>query len=848
MSSTKRVSFVELAIRKCQLNYGEAPCTAAVGVTGERKCFNSRITCQDITNIDEADELIRFAKPSSNIRFDLDATPNSYLPNIQGISYTPATVDLGKSIGMRGVLTITFKDHASPDTDASGDKYRADRDYDPFERGTYWGKFRARHPFIRGQSIWWVQGTSEQLVESMERQQFVVESTAGPDSKGVYTIVAKDILKLTQGDRATAPVISQGATASSLTAGATSVTLSPGGVGSTYPSSGKAALGGVEIVNFTRSGDVITLTRGQNNTEAVAHDADVAFQLCLVYSAEKASDIFEDLLTTYTSITSAYIPLSDWENESDTQLNRVYSTVIAQPTPVTQLINELLEQTASSMYWDGFASLIRWTVLKKPDTDAAEFNTGNVMGGTFAIQDQLAKRVSQVWVWYGQINPVLSLSDQRNYASSLVRVDEDSEDNFDGVPAYREIYSRWILGDARDTASRLAELVLSRYATPPRRLGFRLLRDSVPTVPTLAGSYQFKNTFIQDDTGAETSLPIQVTSVNMGESAITVKAEEITFTQVEPLDPDNVNLYPSNGTLNYNIYDAYFAQTGQAPTASTVVNVFVEEGFLIGSGSTNAPAMTTGTGWPAGATVNLTNNGTIVGRGGNGGDGAGIEYVNTASETSLSVTSQPSNGAKGGDAFEALFDANITNNGIIGGGGGGGGGGQSGIAQNEENILVGPPGVGLYPSATAGNGGGGGAGYPAGSGGGSGARLYSSENHSDAGGVVIIIDPSANRASAGGLAGSLENGAAGVRSSYDLNQSEPATQSTTASGPVNGGGGDLGNGGEAGQQNVVTYTGGDSQTTVESLTRTGGAAGNAIDQNGGTVTFLVTGDIRGAIT
>ena len=45
MNDTKRLQYVELVLRPCGLTYGESPCEAELGVTGEFKCYNSPRTC-----------------------------------------------------------------------------------------------------------------------------------------------------------------------------------------------------------------------------------------------------------------------------------------------------------------------------------------------------------------------------------------------------------------------------------------------------------------------------------------------------------------------------------------------------------------------------------------------------------------------------------------------------------------------------------------------------------------------------------------------------------------------------------------------------------------------------------
>lgn len=48
--SLEPLQVVELVQPRCALTYGSSPCTAEVGVTGNRKCFNTRKTCQDPDN------------------------------------------------------------------------------------------------------------------------------------------------------------------------------------------------------------------------------------------------------------------------------------------------------------------------------------------------------------------------------------------------------------------------------------------------------------------------------------------------------------------------------------------------------------------------------------------------------------------------------------------------------------------------------------------------------------------------------------------------------------------------------------------------------------------------------
>ena len=122
------------------------------------------------------------------------------------------------------------------------------------------------------------------------------------------------------------------------------------------------------------------------------------------------------------------------------------------------------------------------------------------------------------------------------------------------------------------------------------------------------------------------------------------------------------------------------------PAGAVDVILTVAPGVRIGG--TSSPSLTTGTGWTAGSRLFLTNQGTIIGKGGD------------------------ANAGDGGHAISLGYDLTIDNGGgLIAGGGGGGGRGAS-----EGNVSPDLGGAG-------GGGGGGGRGYVAGAAG-SGATNY----------------------------------------------------------------------------------------------------------------------------
>jgi hypothetical protein len=216
------------------------------------------------------------------------------------------------------------------------------------------------------------------------------------------------------------------------------------------------------------------------------------------------------------------------------------------------------------------------------------------------------------------------------------------------------------------------------------------------------------------------------------------------------------NIVISTHVTNYNLRNVLIGE-GWDTIVPAIVTVTINSGIYVYSNNTGIPAFETGT-YPAGSTINLTNNGFIIGMGGNGG------------------TSQTS-GANGGSALNASHPINITNNNTIGGGGGGAGGGA-----NYTN---------MYASYVGGGGGGGRSGL-ANSGGGAGqANLGAGATYagSGAGGDGTYLG-----AGAGGWGGSSNGvyygGAGGTGGSWGASGSAgngPAAGGTNAG--VSGAGG-----------------------------------------------------------
>ena len=595
MTTHKALSFIEIDLGICALAYGVSPCTASVGVTGARKCFNSLADCQDEENYDEMTVTLRFAKAASHlVESGIEA-----IPSVASIDFSPPVLAPGEDLGTRASIRITFNDHPHSDTGPGFDKYHAERDYDPYGQGSFWGRFRARFPFLKGERLRWRQGFVGQTLEEMETRHFLVEGFDGPTPEGTFAIIAKDPLRVLEGKRSNAPAASRGALLASIDASTTSAQLTPTGIGNAeYPAAGHLNIGGKEVVGFTRSGDNLTITRGQQNTDGVAHSANERCQLVLSYAAADPADIIYDLMVNYGGLDPAWIALDDWQDETGSFLRRLYTTDIAEPTSVNQLVTELVEQCGLNIWWDDLGQKVRLQVLRQIDAGAAVLDDRVIMKRTFRSAEQQGKRISQVWTFFAQTNPLKNLEDRDNYRQVEVTVNLDNEEKY-GQPAIKKIWSRWIPLGGGNTALRTNEILLGRYLTPPRRFGFSLFRGA-QDAPRLGGGYLVEARTLQDATGAREQVPVQCVSLRPSPDSWAGDYEEMRFVSLDLGDlADRVIVLSGDVYRSVDLrslHDTLYP----APVHGDGVIVYVQDGATVGSNSTGTPALDIGdtSNWP----------------------------------------------------------------------------------------------------------------------------------------------------------------------------------------------------------------------------------------------------------
>ena len=260
-----------------------------------------------------------------------------------------------------------------------------------------------------------------------------------------------------------------------------------------------------------------------------------------------------------------------------------------------------------------------------------------------------------------------------------------------------------------------------------------------------------------------------------------------------------INLTISSNVNNYQISQQ---RGGSYEAGFTDITVTNNSGIVVGSTAVGTASLATGAApnYASGDTIKIVNNGSIVGKGGNGGAGMANNGTGVAA------------GQAAGDAIDIAFPTTVQNASgakIEGAGGGGGGGGRGSTVQpgqpgNPPTQSGGKsqgqqPGQPSNPPATQFFGGGGGGG---GSGRGSGSGGAGGSSQGQAGQIGQDTSP-------------FSGGAGG--------------DSTGQTNPNGGAGGGRGQAGQAGQQ------GGGA-----------GAAGKAVEPNGNQLTIQNSGQVVGS--
>ena len=473
------IQIVEIQQPFCAETFGSAPCTATG--TADEKCYNTRATCLDTANFNKTSLSLYFSK--GNVAEQNVSGAAYIIPSLVSVSTSPTKINLSgqnpdaTGLGNRALCTITFNDH--PHSDRKVDPYLAGRSWDALDRGSFWSKWIKRNKYRQNAVINIYEGYSGQALGAMTKRTYILDSVQGPDGGGRYTIKGKDVLAKAEERKAQAPTISPGELLVDITDAATSITVT-GATTSDYSASGTLRIDRecMTYSSVATSGSDIVFTisaRGTDGTTAAAHTAETLAQDCLRFTGDNLDDVCNTLLGTYAGIAAGYLDTAGWATEVDTYATAyTITTLITEPTAVAKLLSELQQHASFYLWWDDRAAKVKLKVVRgvtsEPDLLTAE---NNIMAGSFKITELPRERVSQVWVYFGQIDPTEGISTVGNYSSAQIAVDLESEgEDLYGESQVLKMQSRWLstFPQALSTATK----VLTRYVDNPRAATFQM--------------------------------------------------------------------------------------------------------------------------------------------------------------------------------------------------------------------------------------------------------------------------------------------------------------------------------------------------------------------------------------
>jgi hypothetical protein len=612
------------------------------------RCFNTFETCQYISayNGDTNLKTYRFCSEKSPQPLGLEA-----IPIVSKVEVASGIIDPNGGLGIRSNVNITMTD--LPGSDIGIDPYPLTRSYDPYERGLYGTKLRARNPNYQYRPLRALSGylNEDQTFQAnnFKTRFYVIDSLDA--SGGMIKIKGKDPLKLATMNKAQVPKPNSGQLTGVLLSSSTSFGVATGD-GAQYAASGWLVIDR-EVMSFTRSTDTFTVVRGQYNTAATGHSNDATVQQCYVQTGVNVDIIVADLLLNFCGIDPAFIDLPSWASESNIFLNENMNGIITKPTDVFKELKLLAKSAPHYLWWDEISAKIRFTALKAPPLDANLISEDLILENKFKVSDSVEKRVSTVFINFGQLDPTLKLDEENNYQISYVRTDVDSIAKY-GSDLVEKINTRWIGTSGKSAAIKIATLIGRRFANIPREATWQL--DPRYRLG-LGGSAAVNHRDMVDFTGLSKNVIFQILDEKENENSYTYSGLEFAYGR-EILGDSEVGtdtVFISINEQNVNAADKYIEQIG-AITGDIVVRFIVDANVVVGSSSTGTYGFDLGN-WGAATSVDITlelsSGALIIGRGGNGAD----------------VSGTPTNG---GPAINLTENITLINNSRIGGGGAGG--------------------------------------------------------------------------------------------------------------------------------------------------------------------------------
>lgn len=477
-------------------------------------CYQTRKTCQDPANYDGSDTVtIKLCEISTEHQFDMGAIPCVERIGTAHTQIEPVRQKAEERNERSGGLAIQCLDF--PHHDRGLDPYVGNRTYTPEDRGTYFGKLKARHPYYQGAEVrvktgYWGSGYD---AGNFKTRTYYLEKFEGPDKQGRVKFVAQDPTRRLDDKRVTCPIITTGTLNSTLSAAETTSFIVTGDE-DLYPAGGGRVAIGEEVIIYdsgTDNGDgtytFSTLTRGQDGTTAAQHDSGETVQLCARFDSQTARQIAYTLLTTYGGIDAGLIDTTQWDSIADTWLQTTYSRTIVEPTGVRKLLGETFLQMAYFVWWDEESSKFYLEAIHPPDYDSLNTYTeeSHLVKDSVEQTEDPERRITQVHIYYGPNTPFAD--SKKHYAARIRGIDAGAEDAEQyGDKRILEIMASWLDSDSQ--AAALHGRMLNRFRDNLQVVKFNL--DAKDSDLNTGDHCYIESDKLQDEDGAAGTTLVQV--------------------------------------------------------------------------------------------------------------------------------------------------------------------------------------------------------------------------------------------------------------------------------------------------------------------------------------------------
>lgn len=469
---SERIQVIQLDVYKCANTFGVSPCTASTPFPNN-KCYNTYKTCQDKSNYVQTTDSMYFVTEGESAPLTTDLT----FPTLKGFNrkaaqINPCAIDPDVNpLGKRESITIELKDH--PHHDRGIDPYYGGRTY--FNQGTFWGKWLARNDNFDGTQLIIYEGTNGQALSAMTPFYYVVDRIDSKSSGESVQIVAKDILKFADPERAVFPNNQVAEVAVVMTDVQTTITVNDS---ESWPDTG-TMLVGTEQMTFTRwyndydfiTAIIYTIVRGANSTTPATHAMGDTITLVSGFTATRIDNIIKSLLLNDAGVPSEWIDETAWDTEAAATIpNHIVDLTFYKNESLNKVIGELLRDAASFLVVDHEAKKIHFRHSSSEQNTQTITDTDNIILNSFKVNRRQQLRLTQLWMWYEIIDATGSLTDEDNFTELLVTVADDigqATQNRNKV-IYSRIFTTALATEAAETATQ----IMSLYGRDPVEISF----------------------------------------------------------------------------------------------------------------------------------------------------------------------------------------------------------------------------------------------------------------------------------------------------------------------------------------------------------------------------------------